>query len=252
MDKYETIELPFNVDVSEDVHKRIKAAGIRGLSLEKARELGVYDRISKLLTTYHASIMAAYRVFGNAVALLDSFGGRRYDIAKACNDLDKAYQQFIKFWSDFYAESYGTNEMNEESETLYHNIMRWAQLPEAWQLGGQQRIEDDTDTVIRIDFGDEDRTLRLFKCEIERESSVVGESWCVNKYDQKEHKQYTVETNMDKASAIMVAKRLSDEDTENVYTASQVVDVEKKETVVTPFKSFISNKQVGKTVKVCN
>jgi hypothetical protein len=51
---------------------------------------------------------------------------------------------------------------------------------------------------------------------------------------------------MDKASALMVAKRLSDENKDNIYSASIIRDLVEKRTEVMPFKAFKANETVGK------
>lgn len=237
-------------EIAKDVQKRIKNVGVRGLSIEKAKELGVYDRISKLLTAYHATMMAGYRIYGNAYALLSSFGGAKNEIAKSCNQLDRAYEKFISFWTMYYSNTYGNNEMGRESEKLYHNIMRWAQLPLAWNLGDKQRTDETTDVVIVIEDEDEERNINITTSVTNEETNVIKESWCVTKFNAQTLCQECVETGLDKATALMVAKRMSDNDKESVYTASQLLDVEKKETIVTPFRAFQANNQVGRSKNV--
>ena len=51
---------------------------------------------------------------------------------------------------------------------------------------------------------------------------------------------------MDKASAMMVAKRLSEENPENIYSTAIIRDVVEKKTEVIPFKAFRNNQTVGK------
>ena len=51
---------------------------------------------------------------------------------------------------------------------------------------------------------------------------------------------------MDKASALIVAKRLSDENPDNIYSASIIRDLVEKRTEVMPFKAFKGNETVGK------
>lgn len=55
------INIVGGVHVAGDIHKRIETTGVRGLSTEKAFELGVYQRIANLLCVTHASIMAIGR-----------------------------------------------------------------------------------------------------------------------------------------------------------------------------------------------
>ena len=80
--------------------------------------------------------------------------------------------------------------------------------------------------------------------------SDVKESWMVTRFNRKTHNQVSVEENMDKASAQMVAKRMSEEDPENIYTASCVREYTQKVTEVLPSKAFKANKTVGTIRKV--
>jgi len=236
--------------VEDDVIKRIRTTGVRGLSFENAKELGFFTRISNLLCVTHAAIMAANRVYGGVDYLLSEFGGRRNDIAKAMSDYEKAFTKFTDFWTGYYAHGNAGIEVNEETETLFRRIMEWAQLPYKWELGDPQRIEDDgLDVAIRVNVGDKQYTFRNTVVD----GKTVGEpkeSWCVTKYDTREHTQTCVEQDMDKASAIMVAKRLSAEDRDNIYTASVVRDYVEKKTEVTPFKAYKANETVGRLVNV--
>ena len=54
---------------------------------------------------------------------------------------------------------------------------------------------------------------------------------------------------MDKASALMVAKRMSVDDPYNIYTASMVREQMVRSTVVTPFKAFKANETIGRITK---
>ncbi len=242
------IELHCSVDVEKDVERRIKNVGVRGLRIDVAKEMGVFNRISMMLCVMHASVAAAYRAFGNIEALIDSFGGKKNDIAKACSDFHKSYEKWLKFWSNYYADENSVGSINNETEALYHEIMRWAQVPEVWHLGDDQRLHDDTDVVIKIEdvF---DSVLKFYQCTIDKNVNTVDESWCVMKYDTHLQKQYCIETDVDKSSALMIAKRMSADDPSNVYVTSQVIDIEKEETVITPFKTFVNSMEVGKNVE---
>ena len=55
---------------------------------------------------------------------------------------------------------------------------------------------------------------------------------------------------MDKASAMMVAKRLSADDTTNIYTASMVRDYMERKTEITPYKAYKANETVGRLTKM--
>jgi hypothetical protein len=219
------------------------------LDFEKAKELGFFTRISNLLCAAHASIMAAYRIYGGVDYLLSEFGGRKNEIAREMNVFEKAFTRFVNFWTDYYAHGDAVREVNEETETLFRRIMEWAQLPMTWNLGDPQRVEDNgIDVAIRIDTDDKQYTFRKTVLD----GDMVGESeesWCVTKYDTKEHVQTSIEEGMDKASAMMVAKRLSQEDAENIYTASVVRTYMERKTEVTPFKAYKANETVGRLMK---
>jgi hypothetical protein len=129
--------------------------------------------------------------------------------------------------------------------------MDWAQLPTKWELGDKQRVDDEgLDVAIRINL--DNGKQYTFKTTILKED-IVGddnETWCVTKYDTKEHKQTTIEENMDKASAMMVAKRLSSEDDDNIYTASRVREYLERKTEIVPFKAYKENQVVGSLTKI--
>lgn len=245
----EVIELVGSVDIAEDVHNIIKTVGVRGLDFEKAKELGLFQRISNLLCASHASIMAAYRIYGGAATIINDIGARRNDISKAMNDFEKSFMRFVSFWTDYYAHGQAGREVNEESEALFRNIMDWAQLPLDWQLGESQR-KDDNDIEVAIRIEGEDKTYTFRKSTIRDE--LVGESeesWCVTEYDTKKLVQTTVEENMDKASAMMVAKRMSSDNKDNIYTASVIRDYMQRMTDITPFKAYKNNETVGGLTK---
>lgn len=240
----EKIELVGSVCVEKDVKKKIQQVGVRGMDIEKAKEFGFFNRISNLLCVTHSAICAAYKVYGIADAMLSEFGARRNDIAKTMNDYDKAVEKMLNFWTSYYSKGSAGEEVNEESENLFHHIMEWSQLPEEWHLGDEQRVKTKNDVAIKVNI--DNKTLYFHKTTIKTEMVVKEtESWCVTRFDTKEHRQVSVEENMDKASAMMVAKRLSSEDTENIYTASVVQDVAERSTVVIPFKAYKDNNTIG-------
>lgn len=245
MNKYEKIELVGKAEIEESVTKRIATTGVRGLSFEKANELGLFTRISLLLTAMHMSSVASYKVYKQVEDLLDAFGGRRNDIAKACNDFNKAMEKFENFWTDYYKKNETLSNVDYEVSCMYDNILRWSGIPKKWTLGEEQTIkEKSVDSSIVIDNGD--TLLRMSSSVINEENVEYKESWSVTKYDVDTRAQTTVHSDMDKTSAMMVAKRLSAEDEHNIYTASRILDVVKKETVVTPIKAFQANNTIGK------
>ena len=182
MEEREIIGLNGAGVVEDDIIKRLKTTGVRGLDFEKAKELGVFTRISNLLCATHASIMAAYRIYGGVDFLMDELHGRKNEIAREMNAFDKAFERFVKFWTGYYAHGTAGQEVNEETETLFRHIMEWAQLPYQWELGDPQRVDDNgTDVAIRINTPEKQLTFRTTTVKEE----VVGEgdeSWCVSKY----------------------------------------------------------------------
>lgn len=252
MNKYDTIELVGKTAVEEDVRQRIATTGVRGLSFEKAQELGLFRRISLLLTTMHTTSVATFKIYKQVDDLLDAIGGRRNDIAKACKDLERAMDKFVNFWSEYYTEDGSLRDIDFEVMNMYKGVLKLAGLPEKWKLGDAQELSDNySESVLVIDYGD--RLLRMSGSVIKENVIDSKESWCVTKYDVKEQSQICVHSDMDKASAMMIAKRMSGEDKENIYTASQVMDIEKTETVVTPVKAYQANEtigKVGKTIKM--
>jgi len=242
----ENVEIVGSVNVADDVQKRIKTTGVRGLDIEKARELGLFQRIANLLCVSHATIASAYRVYGGVDYLVSEINARKNDIAHEMNNFERAFDKFMKFWTDYYSNGKTGKEVSFETENLYHHIMEWMQMPETWQLGEEQRTKSLREGCIRIDLPD-DKVFTFYKAELNHE--LVGEpkeTWGVFCYDPKTGKQTSVNTDMDKASALMVAKRLSDENPDNIYSASIIRDLVEKRTEVMPFKAFKANETVGK------
>lgn len=246
MDEKGVIQLSESSVVADDIQKKIRTAGVRGLDFEKAKELGVFQRISNLLCVVHSSVMAAYFVYGEVDYLIDQLNARKYEIAHEMNMFDKAFDRFVKFWTGYYAHGTSGREVSYEAERLSHKIMEWMQMPETWQLGEEQRTTSFREGCIRIDLPD-DKVFTFYKAELNHE--LVGEpkeTWGVFCYDPNTDKQTSVNTDMDKASALMVAKRLSDENPDNIYSASIIRDLVEKRTEVIPFKAFKANETVGK------
>lgn len=241
MNEYE-LQLNGNEAVANDVQKKVQVVGIKNLDVSKAKELGLFDRISNLMCLFHTTISAAYSVYGKMDYLLGACNIQKRDIQKACNDFERSVNKFLTFWTDYYAKGDAGVEINREKEILYHQLMQWAQLPESWNLGDKQRTNTPTDVVIEID--QEDRVLRLKKTVVSTDAvGDVEESWCVTRFDKD--KQYTIYENMDKASAVMVAKRLSSEDASCLYTASIITDYTERKTIVTPFKAYKGGDVIG-------
>lgn len=244
----ENVEIVGSVDVANDIKNKVRTTGVRGLDFEKAQELGVFQRIANLLCVTHASIMAAYRIYGGVDYLIDQLQARKNEIAFEMNKFDKAFDHFVNFWTGYYAHGKSGAEVNFETENLYHKIMEWMQMPETWELGGEQRTESKDDVCIRVDLPNE-RLFTFHKTSIDEEILESKESWGVLCYDPNTNKQTSVNTGMDKSSAMMVAKRLSDENKDCIYTAALIRDVVEKRTEVLPFKAYINNETVGKLIK---
>lgn len=245
--KEEVIDLVEVEEVEKDIEKRIKTTGIKGLDFEAAKRLGIFQRISYLLCTMHASIVAANRIYGHVDNIFGELKAKRNEIKRETTLFEKAFDRFISFWTQYYAHGVAGSEVIFETERLYKQIMRWCQIPEDWQFGDPQRIEDDVDLAIRINSDEKVYTLR--NSEFGFETLDCNESWGVLKYDVVENKTVTVEDKMDKASAIMVAKRLSAEDKDNIYTAVIVSDIVEKKIRVSPFKAFRDNETIGSIIK---
>lgn len=244
----ETIVIKAGADVVENVAKRIRTAGVRGLSTEKASELGVFNRLSFLLCAMHSSICAAYRIYGGVDYLLTEMGSKRHEIKKACCDFEAAYDKFVAFWRGYQTKE-GVMEMNDEVEALFHQIMRWAQLPEDWQLGDVQHTDDDTDVLIKIDA--DEKLLKLHRATVESEAvGDVEEEYCVLRYEDGSKQQHCVERGMDRASAQMVAKRMSADDTAHIYTAAVLQTMTERRVDIMPIKAYKANKTIGNIRKV--
>ena len=99
----ENVEIVGSVDIADDIKRKVQTTGVRGLDFEKAQELGVFQRIANLLCVTHASIMAAYRIYGGVDYLIDQLNARKNEIAREMNMFDKAFDRFVKFWTGYYA-----------------------------------------------------------------------------------------------------------------------------------------------------
>ena len=243
------LEIVGGVEVAEDVKKRVMTTGVKGLDYDKAVELGLFQRIANLLCVTHAMILASHRVYDGVAYLIQEINARKNEIAYEMNLFDKAFDRFVKFWTSYYAHDVSGREVNEEMESLYHKAMYWAQIPETWQLGDKQRLDDPTDIAIRADINGKVLTFRKTKIN-EEETSDGKEQWAVTKFDIESGKQVCVEENMDKASALMVAKRLSSDDSGSIYTAVIARKVVTEYTEVTPYKAFMNNATIGSVKNV--
>ena len=249
----QVIEMKVSEEVQKQVMNRITQAHIRGLDFKKASELGIFTRMSLLLCGMHSLSVTAYKLYGGVNYLLEILGAdKKHDIRVACNRFQNAVDDYMNFWTRYYSNNCNAvKEMNDETEELYHQFMKWAQLPESWALGEPQNTPDDTDAMLQVVEDSSDRVLRFHRSVVESEVvSGIKESWMVTRFNRRTHQQLSVEEDLDKASAQMIAKRLSAEDPENIYTASCVREYTQRVTEVLPNKAFKGNKTVGTIRKV--
>ena len=249
--KEEVIELEGVADVAKDITHRMKNTGIRGINVDVATELGVFERIANLLSATHSTILAAYIIYGWVDYIFSDLGARKNEIAQEMNNFEKAVKKHLGFWSSFYNNKHkDTNDVGFQAERLATMIMRWMELPETWEVGGEQRTHPDISTAIRIHLQDDVYTVH--RSSTDKSVEITEETWAVLKFDPATNKQNSIHTNMDKASAMMVAKRLSAEDTESIYTVGLVQGIVEKRLDVTPVKAFKNNETIGKITKQFN
>lgn len=222
-----------------------RVKGVNNLNVESATKLGFYDRFGNLIALMATAAAVADMVYDNISAMLNDFGVKQHEIKKMCTDYEKAFDKFYSFWlREKYLDKKQIPEIEKDCEELYHMVMRWGRLPENWQLGDKQRIDIDADVLIKVDAGD--RFIN-FKHSVDSREDVEepNERWCVTRVDRENETQFVVYDDMQKADASMVAKRLSDEDPDNYYTASVIKTSVQKITETTPMKIFRNNENVG-------
>ena len=214
-----------------------------GLDLEKAKELGLFTRISNLVCAIHALNMTACRIKGEVDNLFDMAGARRHEIKRELENIDRAFDRFVEFFRGYQTID-GVHDMNDEAEILYHQYMRWCQLPEHWALGDKQYTGAETEPLVTVECDNVD--VNFYVSEIDHEDiEDPVEDYCVTKYDRKTRLQETAEDSVDKASAQMVAKRMSVNDPENMYTVSKLTTYTRRITYATPMKVFVNGNMVG-------
>lgn len=239
-----TIPLHRAID-SEYIKERIKRVGIKGLDVEKAQELGLMSRIANLLCAMHSLTMVSHRLYGEVDYLFGLARVKKHEIKAACKEFEKAYDRWYNFWRDYQTVD-GVKEMNEESADLLEQFMRWAQLPVHWELGDPQEAQSDREPMIELDKGD--RIWRVFRDVAE--SEIVGdvkEEWAVMQSDRPDGRSTMtcVCRGMDKASAMMSAKRMSSNDSGRLYTASKFETFTEKRLEVVPYKAYLDGEMVG-------
>ena len=244
----EVIELRASEQARRQIMNRVIRAHVEGLDEEALDKLGFYDRISMLLSGMFTLQAVAYRLYGGIQYLLETIdANNKREIRVACNSFQQAYDSYLGFWSKYYMTRDGAQmEMNNESEALYHQFMRWAQLRESWSLGDPQRCEDNTESLMEYDAGDFNTLLKFYTSILNSEIvEEEKETWMVTRYNRNERKQFVVEEGLKKADAQMVAKRLSDNDKGNVFIVSKIRTYTEKKTEAIPFKAYQANKLVS-------
>lgn len=244
-----TIDIP-EVITKEDIESTLQKVGVKGLDREKVKELGVFQRLSYLICAMHSLIAVAYKIYGSVDSLFDLMGIKRHSIKQACNRFETEYERWEHFWHEYQSDK-GMQEMNKDVQDLYKQFMRWAGLPLQWNLGDEQRAKENTEPLIEIPL--EDRILRLYRDAAEKETEIIEETWAVmmSDPDSEGFKQLqSVECNLDKATAQMVAKRMSAEDHTKLYTACMVQQIKETRTEVVPYKAFMDGVTKGDIKKV--
>lgn len=245
----EKFEIVGSVEVSKDIEHRIRTTGVRGLDFEKATELGVFQRIANLLCVTHASIMAAYRIYGGVDYLIDQLNARKNDIAREMNVFDKSFERFVNFWTKYYSHKDSGIEVNFETERLYHKIMEWMQMPESWQLGEKQRTSASYDVCMHAILPD-NKVFNFYTTEINDKTIVEEEkTYGVFYYDAKTKNQTSINTGLDKEKAIIVAQHLSEENPQNIYFVSEIRKVIENKRKITPVKAFMANQTICETTE---
>lgn len=230
---------------SEVVKGRIQRVGVKGLDIDKAKELGLMERISTILCAMHSLTMVSHRLYGEVNALFDMAHIKKHEIKAACNDFEKAYDRWFKFWRGYQTVD-GVKQMNNESADLLEQFMRWSQIPVHWELGDSQDAVSEREPMIEIDRGD--RIWRVYRDV--GESEIVGdvkEEWAVMRSDRPDGKSTMtcVERGLDKSSAFMCACRMSANDKDRLYTASKFESFTEKRLEVVPFKAYLNGETIG-------
>ena len=159
-----------------------------------------------------------------------------------------ACDKFFRFWSEYYTEKYDGVAAQADTELLERHIMDWMQIPMSWQFGEPQNVDDDRELAIKVE---DDETLLFSKTSVHEDESdtQVKETYAVLSYDRQTKKQTAVHTELSKADANMIAKRLSADNPNVIYTSAIVKDVREHRIDVIPFKVFRNAETIGKITK---
>lgn len=243
------IPIPEVID-KDTVKAKVQRVGVRGLNIEEAEKLGLFNRISVLICAMHSLTLVEQKLYGQIDELFAMSNARKHDIKQACSKYQKSVDEWFRYWKEYQTEA-GAHEMNKEAVELYHQFLRWTGIPEDWQLGDPQEAESETEPLIVIET--EEKIWRLYRDSAEQETLEEGEDeWGVFCADRKEGNRVLccAERGMDKASAMMSAKRMSANNPENIYLASLMKKVVEKRTDITPYKAYKAGVTVGDIKKV--
>ena len=249
MTNEEIIELRVTDSDTAKVRELVLRNHKQGLDVDRAAELGLFQRISFLTCAVTTLYTTGYRLISNISNLFELAGANRHEVKRELKHMFDAYERFAKFFRG-YQTSEGKQEMGEEVSQFYHQYLRWCNLPEEWALGDKQMTDPETDPLILIDKVDKE--LRFYRSILEAEDlSEEKVEYCVTKYNPETSTQETVEDKgLDKSYAQMVAKRYSANDPEGIYTASKLVTKDQRITEIYPLKAYENGELVGSYRKV--
>ena len=244
MTNEEIIELRVTDSDTAKVRELVLRNHKQGLDVDRAAELGLFQRISFLTCAVTTLYTTGYRLISNISNLFELAGANRHEVKRELKAMFDAYERFSKFFRG-YQTSEGKQEMGEEVSQFYHQYLRWCNLPEEWALGDKQMTDPETDPLILI--CKVDKELRFYRSILEAEDlSEEKIEYCVTKYNPATSTQETIEDKgLDKSTIGMVAKRYSANDPDGIYTASKLVTKEQRITEIYPLKAYENGELVG-------
>lgn len=233
----------------EDVEDKVRKVHVKGLNYDKAKELGVFNRVNNLLCVIHKSICAAYEIFGEVDYIMEQLHARKNEIAMEMNAFERAFDRFFAFFSSYYKKNKDHLGISQEAITLSKKLLQWSELPEKWQVGDKQFVDAlPKEDSIRVKLND-NQSFTFFTASKDVNIAHNNETHGVLCYNPNTGEQKSVHTDMDKASALMVAKRLSNENKENLYSVVSISDVVERRTDIKPLEVFVNNEKVGENAK---
>ena len=243
------IPIPEVID-KDAIKAKVQRVGVRGLDIEEADRLGLFNRISVLICAMHSLTLIEQKLYSQIDELFALSHAKKHDIKQACSKYQKSVEEWFRFWREFQTEA-GTQEMSRETEDLYHQFLRWTGIPENWQLGDPQEAEPETEPLIVIET--DDKIWRLFRDVAERETLEEGDDeWGVFRADRKDGSRVLgcLERGMDKSAAKMSAKRLSANDPDYIYIACLMKKIVEQRIDITPHNAYKAGEMVGDIKKV--